>query len=97
MSPITNKCTGNVQFSVNDCLGLLATSLMRRVRHVNEIVLICWCACVVGCIEKIKIGILIWPSNRQVPFDMGSKKVQKYLKIFHVLRCPQRAKVFEKL
>ena|SRR6218665_1236388 len=25
------------------------------------------------CIEKIKIGIFIWPSNRQVPFDMGSK------------------------
>src|SRR6218665_1056482 len=49
------------------------------------------------CIENIKTGILIWPSNRQVPFDMGSKKVQKCLKIFHVLRCPQRAKVSEKL
>src|SRR6218665_2531475 len=54
-----------------------------------------------GCIErlckKIKIGILIWPSNRQVPFDMGSRKVQQFLKIFNVLRCPQRAKVSEKL
>jgi len=54
-----------------------------------------------GCIErlckKIKIGILMWPSNRQVPYDMGSRKVQKFLKIFHVLRCPQRAKVSEKL
>src|SRR6218665_945625 len=54
-----------------------------------------------GCIErlckKIKIGILIWPSNRQLPYDMGSRKVQKFLKIFHFLRCPQRVKVSEKL
>jgi len=34
---ITNKCTGSLQFSVNDYLALLVAFSMRRVRHLKQI------------------------------------------------------------
>jgi len=43
-SPITNKLTGSLQLHINDYLALLVTLLIR----VNQILLICSCACVVG-------------------------------------------------
>ena len=47
-SLITNKCTGSLQLSVTDYLALLVTILIRHVRHLKQILLICLCACIVG-------------------------------------------------
>jgi len=44
--PITDELTGSLQFRVNDYLALLVTLLIRRVRHLNQVLLICACACV---------------------------------------------------
>jgi len=47
-SPITNKRNRSLQFCVNDYLVLLITLLIRRVRHLNQILLMGSCACLVG-------------------------------------------------
>jgi len=44
-TPITNKCPGSLQFHLNDYLALLVTLLIRCVRHLHQILLICLCAC----------------------------------------------------
>jgi len=42
----TNKCTGSLQFIVNDYLALLVIFLIRRVRHLKQVLVICSYACV---------------------------------------------------
>jgi len=45
---ILHPCTGSLQFHVNDYLALLAMLLIRHVLHLNQILLIWSCDCVVG-------------------------------------------------
>jgi len=62
-----------------------------QLRPINSSVLIC----ILGCCEKIKIGIV--PSNHKIKlsFDMGFKKIEKLFKNCNVFDCPQGAKVTE--
>jgi len=48
--PLTNKCTGSLQFHVNEYLALLITLLIRHINisHLTQILLIGLCACAVA-------------------------------------------------
>jgi len=45
---IVDKCTGSVQFRMNDYFALLVRLLIKRVRHLNLILLTWSCTCGVG-------------------------------------------------
>ena len=50
---------------------------------------------ILGCCEKIKIGIVASINKIKLPFDMGFNKSEKFFKNFNVFNCPQGAKVTE--
>ena len=50
---------------------------------------------VLGCCEKIIIGIVASINQIKLPFDMGFNEIEKFYNFFNVLDCPRGAKVTE--
>ena len=52
-------------------------------------------ASLIGCCEKIKIGIVPYNHKIKFPFDMGFNKIEKFSKNFNVFDSPQGPKLLK--